>query len=526
MHLESSKHILIDTKLNSLLNFKRHFNLSSLVHLKDAFKDLKDENFMVSTTMNIELSELKFTGNSSLKLSIKRDCIISFPPSCRISPYVKYWDEDADCFPSPLRNFSGSSQPIEDRKYVVFQPDLGGWNNIRMALEVVIVFAYVTGRILVLPPNAILYLLHFNKNWGKNKSNVKDYIDFNRLMNPEHGLEVITMEEFLKTVAMKGLLSKPLPNKDINLNKQPLWDYLESACYVRQWSPGKTFIGFNLSLSQNNQATFGIVSNTNSTHYNQFAIGRELQLYNESFHQNRAIYFPGHDKNRLLTHYYSLLYFADLKIENRVKRFVRDRLRYLDEIYCTASIIIEELIRLSGQNPENLDIPQYVSYHIRRGDFQQKHTRLEANDILRRSKHLIPNGKQRILYIATDEMNQTFFKPFENEFLKIYYLVNFTNIINFTTINPNHIGMIEQIVCSSADIFIGTPLSTFTSYITRIRGYMNSSYVTYPLVRNNLYNKTYYFMQKFMYQLNDKPRLNLPFWIREFADAFEGINEV
>ena len=41
---------------------------------------------------------------------------------------------------------TGLSNPVaEERKYVIMQPDLGGWNNIRMALEIAILFAHVTG---------------------------------------------------------------------------------------------------------------------------------------------------------------------------------------------------------------------------------------------------------------------------------------------------------------------------------------------------------------------------------------------
>jgi hypothetical protein len=91
---------------------------------------------------------------------------------------IPYWEETTDCYESPLRRGSGLAAPVVDRRYVVFQPDLGGWNNIRMALEVVILFAVATGRILVMPPHAILYLLAGNKKWGDNKSTMDDYLDF------------------------------------------------------------------------------------------------------------------------------------------------------------------------------------------------------------------------------------------------------------------------------------------------------------------------------------------------------------
>ena len=167
--------------------------------------------------------------------------------------------------------------------------------------------------------------------------------------------------------------------------------------------------------------------------------------------------------------------------------------------------------------------------------------------------------------------------------------------------NPNHLGMVEQLVCANAHTFIGTPLSTFTGFITRMRGFMNRTTVaglplpppsspppsdvivdqdtdkeqnkdkdknkgkdknknnkvdppkktgsslvqflphpqhtsqvgklvpfdpsvTTPLsaeVGVGLYDRTFYFMKKFTYQLQDKPHLELPFWVREFSEPFE-----
>ena len=62
-------------------------------------------------------------------------------------------------------------------KYVTFEPDVGGWNNIRMQMELVLVSAYSTGRTLVLPPDQPMYLL--NKGEGHQKAHsFSDFFPF------------------------------------------------------------------------------------------------------------------------------------------------------------------------------------------------------------------------------------------------------------------------------------------------------------------------------------------------------------
>lgn len=117
--------------------------------------------------------------------------------------------------------------------------------------------------------------------------------------------------------------------------------------------------------------------------------------------------------------------------------------------------------------------PSYVAFHIRRGDFQQTQTRQSAEKIVEQTNTLVPNRSTRIAYIATDESNRSFFAPFMREYRAVYFLADLKSGTDIDTINQNYVGMIEQVVCANADVFIGTPLSTFTAYITRIRGYMN-----------------------------------------------------
>ena len=47
-------------------------------------------------------------------------------------------------------------------RYLSFEYDQGGWNNVRMSLECLIVVAHAMGRTLIIPPQQHLYLLGQN----------------------------------------------------------------------------------------------------------------------------------------------------------------------------------------------------------------------------------------------------------------------------------------------------------------------------------------------------------------------------
>ena len=78
------------------------------------------------------------------------------------------------------------------------------------------------------------------------------------------------------------------------------------------------------------------------------------------------------------------------------------------------------------------------------------------------------------MYIGTDERNLSFFDPFREHFV-VKTLNDYMIEARIDEENANHIGMIEQIIMANAFTFIGTPLSTFTNFITRMRGYYNIS---------------------------------------------------
>ena len=70
---------------------------------------------------------------------------------------------------------------------------------------------------------------------------------------------------------------------------------------------------------------------------------------------------------RLLSHFYALLFFEDWRHDLWVKRFVRDHIRYVDELQCAAARIVRDLREKARENGDPNG--EFDTFHIRRGDF-------------------------------------------------------------------------------------------------------------------------------------------------------------
>merc|ERR1712045_568710 len=84
-----------------------------------------------------------------------------------------------------------------------------------------------------------------------------------------------------------------------------------------------------------------------------------------------------------------------------------------------------------------------------------------------------------IIYIATDEKDKTFFDPIKKQH-DVRFLDDYWDMAGLGALDPNYMGMIDTIVASRGRMFGGTWFSTFSGYITRMRGYhgmsMNTTY--------------------------------------------------
>ena len=208
---------------------------------------------------------------------------------------------------------------------------------------------------------------------------------------------------------------------------------------------------------------------------------------------------------RLLQHFYSFIHFDDPEMDRLMKRFIRDYVHYIDVIFCKAAIIVKALLSESGG--------EYTAFHVRRGEFQYKPVKIPAKEIIANVGPFLPSNG--MVFIATDEKKKDFFREFKDKFSKIRYLDDYFELAGLKGINPNYLGMIDQIVCTRGKMFVGTWFSTFTGYITRMRGYLG--YKDTSVYFGDLAHRD-------RFQKHELPMF--PYYMREWNVSWDGIDYV
>ena len=296
-----------------------------------------------------------------------------------------------------------------------------------------------------------------------------DFFDLEALSMEHDGLEIITMDEFLSRKEIPGLVLNP-PNNRVNWNGlglKPLWNYLRDVGEVRIWDPRDCMVAFpsstdrssleslELMMEDINNGKYGPIpkpedyagkpvpvdASTVERYRESMSERTKLCMYDEKMQNAPLVHFKddAKEKVRLLTHFYGFIFFQDWRQDLWTKRFVRDHVKYHDEIICTAGRIIQAVRdRARSRDPEGNPQGLFDSFHIRRGDFQYKKTRVDANVIYDISKNELKEGAT--IYIATDERDKSFFKPLSDHY-DLVFLDDFSHL--FSNLNTNYYGMVS-----------------------------------------------------------------------------------
>lgn len=472
-------------------------------------------------------------------------------PSEEIAAEMVYWrDIPSDAsFVSPYKTTGG------ERKYLTFEPDEGGFNNIRMSMETATATAHAMGRTLVLPPEQNMYLLGKDHRKENNRFTFKKFFPFDAISEEHVAVDVITMEEFLHTEVMGGNLKDANgtalypPGKKTNWeghtrDGRKLWHWLRSAGLASTWDFSKCTGAFPakpgpegvadlkqrfdaMDMSYQNGERFRHY-NGNPTPVNgtvedrlseMLSFRKEICIYNETMQDAKVVHFMGDNDSgaRLLVHFYAFLFFQDWKQDLWTKRYVRDHLRYIDEIQCAAATIVNA-VRTKAREHGNPN-GEYDSMHIRRGDFQYKQTRIDATKIYKNIASVLTENAT--LFVATDERDKKFFDPLREHY-HLYFLDDFLHLLP-ESFNKNYYGMLDQRIASRGRVFAGAYFSTFTGYINRMRGYHSQKNKLPGYQGGNLKSHFYVPLDR-KNEIATYSSLRGPLWGREFPVSWRDID--
>ena len=193
--------------------------------------------------------------------------------------------------------------------------------------------------------------------------------------------------------------------------------------------------------------------------------------------------------------------------------------RYIDEINCAAARVVNAVRERAKKHEANNTAGHFDAFHIRRGDFQYKETRVEASEILNRTKNYLVLGST--IYLGTDERDKPFFKPFADKY-DVVYLDDFKNLLE--NVNTNYYGMLDQLITSRSRTFFGCWFSTFTGYINRLRGY-HADLAELPGYEDGIINSYYYAMEDRFDHMRTFYPVKKEYFAREFPSSWRGIDK-
>jgi hypothetical protein len=326
-----------------------------------------------------------------------------------------------------------------EEKFVSFEPVHFGYTNIRMAYEIAAAIAFITNRTLILPPN--IYCLFFTKNYKKSS-----FIDMWATLDKDAIKREFKCVDFSEVPEYKALESE-------NRYLGRLDTIAKVITFGDIYNPEEYQLGPGLEYRYNQDILWtknAVITNniTDIEDFNIFSGNRNITNVNLP---DKFIHFP----RNLFGHFWYHVYGDGPHQRNTIKEKIKNGVKYKDEFFQIAKIAKEKL-------------GKYNALHIRRNDFLRDRADAAVPQVLNLVKDINSRiSKDMPLYIATDEKDKTIFNLARKS-----YDIRFLSDLNLN-LNEQAALVVEQLICSEAETFLGSKHSTYTEYINVLRGYNN-----------------------------------------------------
>ena len=315
-----------------------------------------------------------------------------------------------------------------EQKFISFDPWWGGFSNIRMSYEIAAAISIVTGRTLIVPHK--IYCLFLSEHQNKNT-----FFDIWKILDKNSFFENFDCINYKKVPEYKDLE-----------NEKHYFSNIEKVAKLILFS--EEYYEWDRPQKSIKNDSFLFFDKNNQNDFDEFGKNRHgISLHFE----DKFIHFP----RNLFGHFYYLVYGNGPEQRNLIKKKIINGIKYRECFF-------QEALKIKNK------IGHYNAIHIRRNDFLRVRKECSASQI----QNLIKNITQVIpknepLYIATDEKDINLFS-FLKEKYKIYFFSNF-----FEEKQDFEKLAIDQIICSEAEIFLGSKYSTYSDYINILRGINN-----------------------------------------------------
>jgi hypothetical protein len=306
---------------------------------------------------------------------------------------------------------------MSTQRFLTYKPWPGELNNMRMQLETMVALAIIFDRTLIIPDSY-------------RRMGLRDPCP---QCPPVHPADVFDLDYVRDVVPILVEGIDPLPE---------LPDPKRGECPVLELPTSSAVISYPRVPPRGSLRFIRLL---------QFAAGRPI-LYELEQSARTA---PFLHVTPMLEYFYTLLFLPE-RTARRVKRAIRHAIRYKAEIEAVAEKAIGQL-------------KNFNAVHVRRNTFLEDHAeaRVTAETMCHNLQRFIRN--EHTLYIATDERDRSFFAPLSDR----YQVVFLRDLVgeDVADFYPEWVAGVEQLICVRAETFVGTRFSTYSSYITRLRGY-------------------------------------------------------
>jgi hypothetical protein len=332
---------------------------------------------------------------------------------------LSYWQDTAT-----LKAYTASTTskrfPAQAGKYVTFDPDHGGFNNVRLGFEVVVLAALLTGRTLVLPPACGWYLIDFGPMGRKTSadgvthtyedpgtwSKIEDFWDFAALDAMLPG-GCITVDSFMdrerKAMQIPNNLNTGSVHGGHNDGHTMWFKWLMQESVWTKWAaPPATMLLWPSKSAVDKVASKAI---SDQGGFERVKSGRQTFEYTDEERNAKILFFPGgvegwwekelHETHagqhpwvgagfqkggfdyRSLGAWPGMAYFADKQDWETVKVAMRDGVRFREEIFEIAARAITKM-----------GVGKYSSMHVRRNELQYHEVKIPAAQMIENIGHM------------------------------------------------------------------------------------------------------------------------------------------